>query len=121
MAIIKKKLFLKMCRLKVMASFAYSERPRQHASALELLAFSMTELEYSKVFKRLMVGYSLPGIIDKQEITRCHHHKDLGVIWCNNLSWIDHIQYISARAYKMLGLLRRTFSRYNNHHSKKLL
>ena len=60
-------------------------------------------------------------LLNNQEITRCHHHKDLGVIWCNNLSWSDHIQYISARAYKMLGLLRRTFSRYNSHHSKKLL
>ena len=72
-------------------------------------------------FCRAHPHFTQSYLLNNQEITRCHHHKDLGVIWCNNLSWSDHIQYISARAYKMLGLLRRTFSRYNSHHSKKLL
>ena len=54
----KKEFFLKMLHSEVMALFAYRDSPRRHLSALEL-AFSMTE--NSKLFKRLTVGYALPG------------------------------------------------------------
>ena len=37
-------------------------------------------------------------------------HKDLGLIVSANLSWRSHYQFITSRAYKMLGLLRRVFS-----------
>ena len=54
----KKGFFLKTLRSEVMASFAYRDSPRRHSSALEL-AFSTTGI--LKLFKRLMVGYALPG------------------------------------------------------------
>ena len=59
MAIIFKKEFsLKMRRLKVMASFAYHECPRRHSSALELFFQRRSIL---KLFKRLTLGYMVPG------------------------------------------------------------
>ena len=36
--------------------------------------------------------------------------KDLRLIVSNNITWDKHYEYIIARAYKILGLIRRTFS-----------
>ena len=36
----------------------------------------------------------------------CH---DLCVIITRNLSWSDHVAYIVSKAYKLLGLIRRSF------------
>ena len=58
--LIQKGFLVKTLRSEVMASFAYHDSPRRHSSALEL-AFSTTE--YSKVVKRLTVGYALPGTL----------------------------------------------------------
>ena len=33
-----------------------------------------------------------------------------GLIVSNNITWDKHYEYIIARAYKILGLIRRTFS-----------
>ena len=35
-------------------------------------------------------------------------HKDLGIILSSDLNWSDHYKSITARAYKVLGLIRRT-------------
>ena len=38
------------------------------------------------------------------------HHKDLGVIMTSNLSWSRHHHLIITRAYRSLGLIRRSFT-----------
>ena len=48
--------------------------------------------------------------INGTPITRCEQHKDLGVVMTSNLQWDSHIALISSKAYKKLGLLRRSFS-----------
>ena len=37
-------------------------------------------------------------------------YRDLGLMVSNDLTWDKHYEYIIARAYKVLGLIRRTFS-----------
>ena len=49
--------------------------------------------------------YSVNGKPIKQFL----QHKDLGIIFSSNLNWTNHYQSITAKAYKILGLIRRTF------------
>lgn len=59
--------------------------------------------------------------IGSSSIVKTDSHRDLGILMSSNLSWEPHYHHIIAKAYKMLGLLRRTFSIHNPVHSKKLL
>ena len=43
-------------------------------------------------------------------ISHTDSHKDLGLVLSEDLSWSKHYNFITARAYKVLGLIRRTFS-----------
>ena len=59
--------------------------------------------------------------VDNNTISLHSHHKDFGIIISSDLSWNNHYNYISSRAYKLLGLLRRSFSSINSQSGKKLL
>ena len=58
--------------------------------------------------------------INGQVIDHKTHHKDLGIFFSSDLSWTKHYNHITPKAYKTLGLLRRTF-KSNNTQTKKLL
>ena len=45
-----------------------------------------------------------------QSISSKTTHKDLGLILHNNLNWTNHYDHICSAAYRILGLLKRTFS-----------
>ena len=47
--------------------------------------------------------------INGSKITSHASTKDLGIILSSNLDWTDHYHNITAKAYKILGLLRRCF------------
>ena len=48
--------------------------------------------------------------LDGTALTRVSEEKDLGVIITSTLSWDSHIHTITAKANKLLGLLKRTCS-----------
>ena len=48
-------------------------------------------------------------------------HRDLGVIASSDLSWSSHYKYVASRAYRTLGLLRRTFKSVGSVEAKKAL
>ena len=47
--------------------------------------------------------------------------KDLGIILTSNISWDKHYSHISLKAYRMIGLIRRTFSKDSSVSTKKTL
>ena len=46
------------------------------------------------------------------EISNPECHNDLGIIFSGNLSWTKHHEYILAKAYGKLSIVRQTFSSY---------
>ena len=48
--------------------------------------------------------------IDNKPIATVDSTKDLGIIITQNLTWENHYKLISGKAYKILGLIRRSFS-----------
>ena len=59
--------------------------------------------------------------LNNTPISLVDHHKDLGIVFSSNLSWDHHYYHISHHSYKMLGLLRRTFSSTSSTETKKSL
>lgn len=64
-----------------------------------------------------MHSYHLNNVIIASSST----HKDLGITVSTSLSWSTHYETLLAKAYKILGLLRRTFSGSNCIATKKSL
>ena len=52
--------------------------------------------------------------VNNQPLVSVTKHKDLGVIVCANLSWSEHIKFITAKAYRSLHLIRKTFSSHSS-------
>ena len=46
--------------------------------------------------------------INGQSLDSVHIYKDLGLLTSSNLSWNSHIDSITARANRVLGLVKRT-------------
>lgn len=59
--------------------------------------------------------------IESIPITKVENHCDLGIMLSSSLSWEIHLKHIVSKAYKMLGLLRRSFSTSIPVNSKKHL
>ena len=61
-----------------------------------------------------------PYYIKRHDITPATSHKDLGILGTNTLNFEEHYNLMTSRAYRQLGLLRRTFSSPNIYARKKL-
>ena len=48
-------------------------------------------------------------------------HRDLGVVFSEDLKWGPHHKLITSRSYKILGLLRRIFTKISCVQSKRVL
>ena len=72
---------------------------------------------YNRSTSTIDATYHL-GQSDIPSLDRC---KDLGIIFSADLSWSHHYNHILAKAYRQLGLIRRTFSSSVSVRAKKLL
>ena len=55
---------------------------------------------------RILFDYTLNNM--PIQVADCH--RDLGILMSCDLKWCHHLNFISSRAYKILGLIRRSFS-----------
>ena len=77
----------------------WSQRNNIRFNTSKCKALTVTRKKTAIVF-----DYTLDG----STLTRVSEEKDLGVIITSTLSWDSHIHTITAKANKLLGLLKRT-------------
>ena len=70
-----------------------------NTSKCVLVRFSRSPSPYTGV-------YTINGV----PVVRKKCHKDLGIFMSEDLTWSSHYDYLCAKAYRTLGLLKRTFS-----------
>ena len=86
-------------------------------SIISKLLFSPSKNFLMSFKEQLTTSYS----IGTNAIPKVSSHRDLGIIISSDLDWEPHHKHIISKAYKMLGLLRRTFSTNITTTSKKQL
>ena len=59
--------------------------------------------------------------IGSNSITSKDTHRDLGILLQTSLNWSNHYDHICCKAYRVLSLLRRSFSSTNSIFTKKKL
>ena len=69
------------------------------------LNFSIHKCIHLGFNKKINTSYT----INANPLPQLNTHPDLGLLLADNLSWREHYNKISSKAYKYLGLLRRTF------------
>ena len=77
--------------------------------------------------KTVHLCYSKQGLTDTHnytlngsEVVQKETHRDLGIIMCADLSWNSHCVSLCQKAYKILGLLCRSFSSHSVKVRKRL-
>ena len=85
------------------------------------LSFNASKCCLLRFYNRSVSPVNATYHLGQSKIPLLDHCKDLGIIFSTDLSWSQHYNNISAKAYKQLGLIRRTFSSSVSVRAKKLL
>ena len=72
-------------------------------------------------FSRRKQKFMTRDVIYDKPISAKSTHRDLGVTASSDLTWSAHYNNVASRAYRTLGLLRRTFNSVQSVHAVKLL
>ena len=85
------------------------------------LSFNSQKCVLLKFYKNPSLFMNSSYFLSGRQISPKESHRDLGIILQQDLGWHKHYDSISAKAYRQLGLLRRTFSSSNSVYTKKKL
>ena len=89
--------------------------------ALRQTCFSTNQNFFTFVFIIKPLTTDLPTYtINGTPIKSVLQHKDLGVIFSSDFNWSAHYNTITTKAYKTLGLIRRTFKTISINAKKQL-
>ena len=76
-------------------------------------------VSFQKPMKSNIINFEYK--VGSSTISVRNSHRDLGVLFQNNLSWSNHYNLICSRAYKVLYLLQRSFSMSNSIFTRRKL
>ena len=90
-------------------SFTDSNHYPLQSDINSLYGWSLDNLLSSSIKKRVVLHFKANSQIIPSMEQNLQVLQNTGIIFSNNLSWVDHIESIVANAYKSCGLLRWTF------------
>ena len=74
------------------------------------LSFNPSKSVHISYNFKFSTSYTINNLIINSE----SFHKDLGVIISSDLQWNHHHDYVLDKAYKILGVIRHTFSQISS-------
>jgi hypothetical protein len=82
--------------------------------------FSPPKTEEVIISRKINTLNHAPSYLDGEPIKKVNHHKHLGLIVSQDLTWNEHIIEISAKANKRLGVLRSLKHKLDRHSLEKI-
>ena len=76
-----------------------------YLTSFNLLSFNLAKFVFMSFHRKSNSTYNVNG----HTIIESSSCKDLGIVFTNSLTWQDHYEMISSKAYKSHGLLCRVF------------
>ena len=79
-----------------------------HLSATKwLVKFNPAKSE-SVIFSRKQnKPYHSPVVLNQEQVTEVTSHKHLGLVFSNDCSWHEHLQYLKAKARSRINIMRK--------------
>ena len=85
------------------------------------LSFNINKCVVAQFKPSINANFDMSYRIDNRELSKVTEHRDLGVIFTENLSWHSHYEAIVCNTLKSLGLLKRTFKHTTSPQVKRIL
>ena len=55
--------------------------------------------------------YHPPVVLNQKQVTKVTSHKHLGLVFSNDCSWHDHLEYLTAKAWSHINIMRKLKSK----------
>lgn len=72
-----------------------------------LVTFNPTKTESIIFSRKQNKPYHPPINMDQHQINQVNSHKHLGIIFSSNCTWHDHLEYIKAKAWHRINIMRK--------------
>ena len=114
--------------LKIIKQLSNYQLLQQDLDQIHIWTISLMVIYYSALTSAFRISFNnktpTTYSIDSTILPQLHTHRDLGLILSDDLYWRNHYEhtsiYITSKAYKYVGLLRRAFSSCHSVNAKKL-
>ena len=71
------------------------------------MTFNPPKTESVLISRKIVKPLHPPILMSNQQITEVQFHKHLGIFLSNDCTWHKHIEYIKAKAWKRINVMRR--------------
>ena len=85
------------------------------------LSFTINKFVVVQFKSSINANFDTSYHINNRELSKVTEHRDLGVIFTENLSWHSHYEAIVCNTLKSLGLLKQTFKHTTSPQVKRIV